>query len=96
MKRDPSPTNVEKYCKLSNVVHSRTRRDTKEKAVLLSQSSSFHHKWFWAWVNSVKRHQTPLPQLLDSSSEVIFDNTSKAELFNHYFFSVLPRKIVPI
>ena len=59
---------------------------------MLSQLNSSHRKQFRAWVNSVKRHRSPLPPILDSSGEVISDNSIRAEIFNHHFYSVFTKE----
>ena len=82
MKKNPSSTNLKKYREISNVVRSKTRHDTKQKAVMLSQNSSSHRKHFWAWVNSVKRNQSPLPPIVGKSGETVSDDSARADLFN--------------
>ena len=82
MNKNPSSTNLKKYCEISNVVRSKTRNDTKQKAVMLSQNSSSYRKQFWAWLNSVKSNRSPLPPIVGKSGETVSDDPTRADLFN--------------
>ena len=87
MKQCMSPNIVTKYRHISNLVRSRTRADTKNQAVTLSNCFHTTVKKFWQWVNSAKRYRASLPPLLDGDTFIMSD-TAKADLFNRYFYSV--------
>ena len=87
MKQCMSPNLVTKYRHISNLVRSRTRTDTKNQAITLSNCFHTAGKKFWQWVNSVKRYRASLPPLLDGDTFIMSD-TAKADLFNRYFYSV--------
>ena len=76
-----------RYKHMSNLVRSRTRKDTEDYISTLSRSYFVSPKPFWRWLNSFKGRHTPIPPLLHRDNHII-DDTSKAEAFNAYFGSV--------
>ena len=87
MKLSASPNAIAKYRYISNLVHTKTRTDAKNKASTLSNCFRTAAKKFWQWVNSVKRYRMSLPPLLAGDVRIT-DNHAKADLFNRYFYSV--------
>jgi len=72
MKHNPSDIHVrQEYRHVSNLVRSKTRHDTKEKAAAMSQSQSSNPKLFWRWANSVKRHRDTLSPLRGTSLMIL-------------------------
>ena len=64
MNSNPSNTNIrQEYRRVSNLVQSKTRHDTREKAASISKLQSSDPKQFWRWAKSVKRHRDVLPPL---------------------------------
>ena len=76
-----------RYKYLSNLVRSRTRKDTEDYVSMLSKDYFVSPKPFWRWLNSYKGRHTSIPPLLHHNSHVS-DDISKAEAFNAYFSSV--------
>ena len=91
MKQGISPNIATKYRHISNLVRSKTRADTKDKAITLSNCFRTAVKKFWQWVNYVKRFRASLPPLLDGVTFIKSDS-AKADLFNKYFYSVFTDK----
>ena len=71
----------------SNLVHSETKADAKNKASTLSNCFRTAAKKFWQWVNSVKCYRMSLHLLL-AGDVPITNDCAKADLFNQYFYSV--------
>ena len=76
-----------RYKCISNLVRSKTRKDTEDYVSTLSKSYFDSPKIFWRWLNSFKGSHTLLPPLLHDNS-YITENSHKAEAFNAYFSSV--------
>ena len=76
-----------RYRCISNLVRSKTRKDTEDYILTLSKSYFDSPKIFWRWLNSLKGRRTPIPPLLHGDSYVTEDS-SKTEAFNAYFSSV--------
>ena len=76
-----------RYKHISNLVWSRTRKDTEDYISALSKGYFVSPKPFWRWLNSFKGRHAPIPPLLHHDNYVTND-TPKAEAFNAYFSSV--------
>ena len=76
-----------RYKHISNLVRSRTRKDTEDYISTLSKGYFVSPKPFWRWLNSFKGRHAPIPPLLHHDNYVT-DDTPKAEAFNAYLSSV--------
>ena len=85
--RQPSPALSDKYRKISNLVRSKTREDTRSYVESLSKLSSTNPKLFWRWINTSKMNRSIIPPV-HHNGNVIYDDTAKARIFNDHFCSV--------
>ena len=91
----PSSVLLLKYKHISNQVRRLTRLDTKQYTEHICQQYSANPKKFWRWINSSKGRRNLIPTLMHNSESVV-DDAAKAEIFNHYFHSVLHKRIFQI
>ena len=88
MKSSGSPNLTAKYRYVnSNLVRSKTRNETKIKAITLSNCFRTAAKKFWQWVTSIRRYRMSLPPIFNGDTTVTNDH-ARADVFNKYFYSV--------
>ena len=85
--RQPSPALSDKYRKISDLVRSKTREDTRSYVESLSNLGSTNPKLFWRWINTSKKNRSIIPPV-NHNGNVIYDDTAKARIFNDHFCSV--------
>ena len=93
-----------RYKYLSNLVRSRTRKDTEDYVSMLSNDYFVSPKPFWRWLNSYKGRHTSIPPLLHHNGHVSDDNPGLRHLMHilvlflqlmMVLISLLYRKIYP-
>ena len=86
-KKHPSPENLARYRRISNIVRLLTRQETKCHFASLCDTYRHNPKQFWKWVNSVRNFRDVIPPLVGGTG-IISDDQEKANEFNSYFESV--------